>query len=66
MTVKRFLKYFNLMGTDIKSVEIIQNFNVILFFTPNNLKHGKMDIFLEKCLLSSFSIKKNVLKIYIK
>ena len=66
MTVKNFLKYFNLLGTDIKTIEIIQDFNTILFFSPNNLRHGKMNMFLEKCLLNSFSVKKNVLKIYIK
>ena len=66
MTVKNFLKYFNLMGTDIKTIEIIQDFNTILFFSTNNLRNGKMNVFLEKCLLNSFSVKKNVLKIYIK
>lgn len=66
MTVKNFLKYFNLIGTDIKIIEIIQGFNTILFFTPNNLRHGKMNVFLEKRLLNSFSVKKNTLEIYIK
>lgn len=66
MTVKNFLKYFNLIGTDIKTIEIIQDFNTILFFSPNNLKHGKMNAYLEKCLLNSFSIKQDMLQIYIK
>lgn len=66
MTAKSFLEYFNLIGTAIKSIEIIQDFNTILFFSPNNLRHGKMNTFLEKCLLNSFSINSDILKIYVK
>ena len=66
MTVKNFLEYFNLIGTGIKTIEIIQDFNRLLFFSPNNLKHGKMNTYLEKCLLNSFSIKQDTLQIYIK
>lgn len=66
MTVKDFLSYFNIMGTKIKTIEIIQDFNVILFFSPHNLRHHRMDHFLEKCLLNSFSPEKDTLKIYIK
>lgn len=66
MIVKDFLKYFNLIKTGIKTIEIIQDFNVLLFFSPNNLRHGSMDTFLERCLLNSFSVENNTLKIYIK
>ena len=66
MTAKNFLEYFNLLGTDIEVIEIIHDFNVELFFNPNSLKHGKMDTFLSRCLVNSFSIKNNILQIYIK
>lgn len=66
MTVKNFLEYFNLFRTAIKSIEIIQDFNTILFFSPNDLKHDNMNTFLEKCLLNSFSINSDILKIYVK
>ena len=66
MTVKKFLEYFNLICTGIKTIEIIQDFNNLLFFSPNDLKHGKMNTFLETCLLNSFSIKQDTLQIYIK
>ena len=66
MTAKNFLHYLNLIGIDIKKVEIIQDFNVLLFFSPKDLRHGNMDTFLERCLLNSFSVKNNVLMVYIK
>lgn len=66
MAVKNFLEYFNLIGTEIKTIEIIQDFNRLLFFSPNDLKHGNMNTWLEKCLLNSFSIKQDMLQIYIK
>ena len=66
MTAKQFLEYFNLIGTDIEVIEIIQNFNVELFFSPHSLRHGKMNTYLEKCLVNSFSIKNNILQVYIK
>lgn len=66
MTAKNFLEYFNLLGTDIEVIEIIRDFNVELFFNPNSLRHGKMDTFLSRCLVNSFSIKNNILQIYIK
>ena len=66
MTIKDFLKYFNLLGTGIKTIEILQDFDTILLFEPNSLRHGKMNCFLERCLLSSFSIEENKLMIYIK
>ena len=66
MTAKNFLEYFNLLGTDIEVIEIIRDFNVELFFNPNSLKHGKMNTYLDRCLVNSFSIKNNILQIYIK
>ena len=66
MTAKNFLEYFNLLGTDIEVIEIIRDFNVELFFNPNSLRHGKMDTYLDRCLVNSFSIINNILQIYIK
>jgi len=66
MTPKEFLKYFNIAKTDIQFIETIKDFEVQLRFGIDYLKCHNMDSFLEVGVVNSFSVKNNVLKIYIK